>query len=278
VKSDWAREAFRRDYVVPLPPPSPRLLVDPRPHGVSVRWDASPETVRDPSTGLEDFEGYRIYVSRGDEDLVPGIEWSLVGQADKIDQIGFNSGLDHLRDPYPGAGFTYEYRFDLESLKDGHKYWVAVTAYDTGDPETPSLESGLGQNSTLFVPGAEADPGGQNVTVFPNPYRGRAEWDGVSERERFLWFAHLPPRAEIRIFTLGGDLVDTIQFDGRTYRAANAAGVNDPDGEDPVLAGGIAAWDLLSWNNQPVASGLYVFSVRNLDTSHVETGRFMVLK
>ena len=280
VKADWAREAFRRDYVVPLPPPSPRLLVDSRPHGLTIRWDASPESVRDPSNGIEDFEGYRIYVSRGDEDGIPGIEWSLVGQADKVDQIGFNTGFDHLRDPFLADSLTYDYRYDLESLRDGHKYWIAVTSYDTGDPETPSLESGLGQNKTLFVPGAEARAAGSEgkVTVFPNPYRGRAEWDGVTERERFLWFAHLPPRAEIRIFTLGGDLVDTIQFDSGIYQAANAAGVNDPEGEDPVLAGGMAAWDLLSWNNQPVATGLYLYSVRDLDTNRAESGRFMVLK
>jgi hypothetical protein len=278
-RADWAREAFRRDYIVPLPPPSPRLFVDPRPHAITLRWDASPESVRDPSTNLEDFEGYRVYVSRGDEDGIPGIEWSLVAQADLRDELGFDSGLDHLSEPYTGEGQNYDYRYNVRSLKDGHKYWVAVTSYDTGDPETPSLESGIGQNRTLCVPGTESDPGDERkVVVFPNPYRGRASWDGVTERERFVWFANLPPRAEIRIYSLAGDLVDTIQFESDSYNAANAAGVNDPIGENPVLSGGIAAWDLLSWNSQPVATGLYVFSVRDLDTGDLESGRLMVIK
>jgi hypothetical protein len=235
--------------------------------------------VRDPSTNLEDFEGYRVYVSRGNEDGIPGIEWSLVAQADLRDGLGFDSGLDHLAEPYTGEGQNYDYRYNVRSLKDGHKYWVAITSYDTGDPETPSLESGIGQNRTLCVPGTESDLGDERkVVVFPNPYRGRASWDGVTERERFVWFANLPPRAEIRIYSLAGDLVDTIQFESDSYNAANAAGVNDPLGEDPVLSGGIAAWDLLSWNSQPVATGLYVFSVRDLDTGDLESGRLMVIK
>ena len=122
--------------------------------------------------------------------------------------------------------------------------------------------------------------GSIEVVVFPNPYRGRASWDGVRERERFIWFSNLPPVAEIRIYTLGGDWVDSIEFNAATYDGANAAGVYDPgSGEDrPVLSGGAAAWDLLSWNNQPIATGLYLFVVNDRTTGRMQSGRFMVLK
>ncbi len=281
-KADWAREAFRRDYIVPLPPPSPRLVVEPRPGGVTVRWDASPEAIEDPATGLIDFAGYRVFLSRGDTDA-EGIIWFPVAEVDLVDGLGFDTGLDHVRESYtdPETRRQYDYRFDVDSLKDGHKYLVSVVSYDTGDPETPSLQSGLSQNRTAFVPGAEPDPAGASeVMVFPNPYRGTADWDGATARERVMWFANLPPRGELRIFTVSGDLVDTVEFDAATYHAAGTAGVYDPGrGEDrPELSGGAVAWDLLSWNNQPIASGLYLFSVRNLDTGDHQTGRFMVLK
>jgi hypothetical protein len=283
-KFDWAKVAFDRNYVVPLPPPSPLSLAQPRPQGVTLRWDSSPEFVRDPASGRLDFAGYRIFVSDGESDE-GGILWNKVGEADvKGDSIGFETGLDFIRDPYTAPdGRVYDYRFDIEGLKDGFKYWLSVTSFDFGDVETntPPLESGTSQNRTAFIPGVQADPGNQlGVVVYPNPYRGRAAWDGATERERVIWFANLPPRAEIRIYTLAGDWVDSIEFDAGIYDGRNAAGVYDPGaGQDrPVLSGGTAAWDLLSWNNQPIATGLYLFSVRDRDTDRMQTGRFMVLK
>jgi hypothetical protein len=283
-KFDWAQIAFERNYLVPLPPPSPRLLADPGPAGLKLRWDASPESVRDPASGVLDFAGYRLYVSRGESEG-GDIIWYQVGEADVAgDSLGYETGLDFMRDPYIAAdGQSYEYSFDVDGLKDGHKYWVSVTSYDFGDvaTNTPPLESGTSQNSTITISGTDAQANGEReVLVFPNPYRGRASWDGRRERERIIWFGNLPARAEIRIYTLGGDLVDTIDFDSATYDGRNAAGVYDPDGfqDRPVLSGGIAAWDLLSWNSQPIAAGLYLFVVRDLDTERTQTGRFMVLK
>jgi len=116
------------------------------------------------------------------------------------------------------------------------------------------------------------------VSVFPNPYRGSAVWDRSRATGRFIWFVGIPQRAKIKIFTLAGDLVDEIDFDGDSYAGANARGVNDGSGDVPVLSGSMAAWDLRSQSGQPISTGLYLFSVTDEDSGESQQGKFLVLK
>ena len=44
------------------------------------------------------------------------------------------------------------------------------------------------------------------------------------------------------------------------------------------MAGGIHAWDILSDNSLRLSSGLYLFSVQDLDTGEVDTGKFVILR
>ncbi len=277
LNASWAQRAFDSNYVIPQPPPSPRVHLDPGPNQVTVFWDAQPETIPDPASGLLDFEGYRVYLS------ADNAAFSLVRDLDVADSIGFNTGFADVRHDTTIGGIDYDYRLTIPSVRNGFRYWVSVTSYDIGDPGQglPPLESGIPQNKTLIVPGSDAVPAGarsRKVTVYPNPYRGQAAWDGVLPRERLLWFNHLPERCVIRIFTLSGDLVDEIPFDGSTYHAGGVFLLDRPDENAPVLSGGQAAWDLITREDQPVASGLYFFAVEDLATGDVETGKFVILK
>ena len=90
------------------------------------------------------------------------------------------------------------------------------------------LESGRTQNEVMVVPAPRAGERSGGVVVFPNPYRVEARWDaGEGVRNRYMWFANLPPRCTIRIYTLAGDLVYEYDFDGATYNGANARGIYD---------------------------------------------------
>jgi hypothetical protein len=121
------------------------------------------------------------------------------------------------------------------------------------------------------------------VVVYPNPYRVEARWDeGTLVRDHYLWFANLPRRSLLRIFTLAGDQVFETRFDGAAYRGEGARGLYDPrqdlDTPPPNLSGASYAWDLITDQGQAVATGLYLFSVEDLDTGHVSRGKFMVVK
>ena len=98
--------------------------------------------------------------------------------------------------------------------------------------------------------------------VVPNPYVGAASFEperfAVSGRgDRRLEFRAIPQSATIRIYTVGGDLVQTLRQDG------------SPEG--------YVAWDLRTKDNLDLAPGLYLFHV---DAPGVGThiGKFAVVK
>ncbi|MCK4306053.1 MAG: hypothetical protein KAY24_17570 [Candidatus Eisenbacteria sp.] len=285
--ASWAQTYFDLEGEIPLPPPSPRLHVEASHSTLSLWWDRGPFAFIDPKSGKEDFEGFRVYVS--EEGKAEG--FCLVGEYDIIDTVFYNTGLDAITPQEPllvmegGTPVTYDFKLDLHDLRDGFKYWVSVTSFDTGSHEIAPLESGIAQNRTFAIPGAKREEvPGQKVIVFPNPYRGDAAWDEPLDRDRYLWFAGLPHRCEIRIYNLAGDLIQTIDFDADEYGATDVRGIYDPTDswnparEIPVLSGGMAAWDLTTRKDQAAATGLYVFSVKDLETGKVERGKFLIMK
>jgi hypothetical protein len=109
---------------------------------------------------------------------------------------------------------------------------------------------------------------GQNIYVFPNPATraSLAEFqkqpasgdDPTGER---IMFMNLPEaRNTISIFTASGDLLATVEHDGRTQ-------------------GGAAAWNLITRNGQEIVSGIYLYSVQS-DEGRFEDfqGRFVVIR
>lgn len=281
--ADFAQFAADIGYKLPAPPPSPRVHVETAQQRVDIYWDDSPEFAEDPTSpapGHRDFEGYRVYL--GLDRQRP----TRVGQFDLVDTTGFNTGLDSVRLAPPRVidGITYRYRFSVPRLRDGFNYFGAVTSYDTGDEQVSSLESGLSQNKFQAVPNpAAGERGSDKVVVYPNPYRVEARWDqGTLVRDHYLWFANLPKRAMLRIFTLSGDRIFETRFDGDTYRGQGARGLYDPqqdiDTAAPTLSGASFAWNLITEEGQAVATGLYLFSVEDLDSGHTSRGKFMVVK
>ncbi len=280
--ADYAQFAADIDYKLPTPPPSPRLAVRCRDHALDLYWDDSPEFTTDSTSqapGFHDFEGYRVYLGTDRNRL------DRVAQFDVPDTSGFNTGLDSLRltVPFVQGAFTYRNHFAIEGLRDGFSYFGAVTSYDIGDAQTPSLESGVAQNKFLAVPLTTPGAPAGGVTVFPNPYRVEARWDqGRLARDHYLWFANLPPRANLRIYTLSGDLVQEVRFDGSNYRGEGARGLYDPrhtlDTPPPVLSGSSWAWNLISRNGEAVATGIYLFSVEDLASGKVSRGKFVIVK
>jgi hypothetical protein len=279
----FAQLAFDFNYVIPEPPASPRMAIVPSDGALEVYWDHSSEFDSDPTSpapdGL-DFEGYRVYVGRENEAL------ARVGQYDLRDTTGFDTGLEAvaLADSVQIDGSWYHYRQRVTGLKTGFKYQVAVTAFDTGDDQIESLESGVTQNLSQAVPApSPAEAVSRRVTVFPNPYKVEAQWDtGALVRDHYLWFANLPQRCTIRIYTLAGDLVKSFAFDGATYDGANARGLYDPAADAatgaPSLSGSLFAWDMITDQGQAAASGLYLYAVEDASSGAVQRGKFLVLK
>ena len=276
-----AKRAYDLDYLVPTPPPSPRMKVVARANAVDLYWDDSPESVIDPTSPIgRDFEGYRVHIGTNRDSLDLAAQFDLT--TPPHDTTGFNTGFNAIRLPQPAVfdGVSYPYKFTIDHLRDGFKYFAAVTSYDLGTVDIESLESGVSQNEAMVVPAPAAGEHTGGVTVFPNPYRVEAAWDRTTQAiDHYLWFANLPTHCTIRIFTLSGDLIYESDFDGATYDAQNARGVYVPGADiKPTLSGSMFAWNMVTRQGQAVATGLYIWAVQDHSTGKRETGKMLIVK
>jgi hypothetical protein len=279
--ADYAQFAHDLNYRLPSAPPSPLVFVEAGSQHADVWWDDSPESTVDPTSpapGGRDFEGYRIYL--GPDQQAP----TQVLQFDVRDATGFNTGLESALAPEPLVRdrVRYRYRRRIEGLKDGFRYWGAVTSYDTGDSAVASLESGLSQGKFMVIPTATASEH-TGVFVFPNPYRVEAVWDaGRPPRDKVIWFGGLPERCVIRAYTLAGDQVLSFDYDGRVYHTENVRGLwtpdHNPDTGAPAVSRAAFAWDLISDRGQAIASGLYLWAVEDRSDGSVQRGKLLVIK
>jgi hypothetical protein len=282
-------------FVLPEPPPSPRLRVEALENKIEVYWSRSPsETAIDPISKEVDFEGYRIYQSALGFDVADvqlrEAALNLVGEYDLPENgLFLETGLSSIALPEPvtfeGDTTTYHYRYVFDNVADGWQHLVAVTAFDRGDVvnNVPSLESAPATNLRSVFTGKAPNEGFANGDPFayPNPYYARADWEGSSsfEEDRKLMFANLPPRAEIRIYSTAGDLIDVLDHEAATYQGGDIRWYDTySDPESSTFSGGEHGWDLLSTDNQIIARGLYLFVVIDKDTQEKRQGKFVVIK
>ena len=274
-------------YILPAPPPVPNMYVEIESKKVILYWQNNAESFLDPISQEADFEGYRIYGARKTDNESLG-EFSLLLETDKENDIGYNTGFSMIEiqnnygepDSININNTYYHYKFENSEIKDGWLNYYAITAYDRGDPDAnlESLESSIYSNRVYVYPGESAsieDQWPDEPTVYPNPYRGQALWDGYGSRNKMIWFRNLPEEAEIRIFSLAGDLVDVIQHD-ESYKGQDINNIDER--KNPLMSGGEHAWDLITMYDQATASGLYLFTVEDKNSGKIKEGKFLIIK
>jgi hypothetical protein len=206
------------------------------------------------------FEGFRLY--RSEDPKGSNATFSLLKEFDKPGDIwGYNTGI--------------QYDYVDSNLTPGKTYWYAVTSFSIEDTVTrhkrESLESSISENTVvgnkakIVMPFVVVNEKGK-VQVVPNPYRVDEDyttgikWEGDiiqwKEEKRLIKFINLPAKCTLRIFSLAGELVHTIEH-------------NDPmKGEE--------GWNLISGSNRTVASGIYLFSVES--DFGTQIGKFVIIK
>ncbi|MEJ2194464.1 MAG: hypothetical protein P8X73_06335 [Ignavibacteriaceae bacterium] len=277
-------------YILPAPPLTPRVKVIPDNQKATIYWDKRSELSIDPISGERDFEGYRLYRTQAGFDLTENqdIFASLVTLASfdsAANNNDFDTGFEQvaLSEPatFPGDSIEYWYKFEIDNLLNGWQYIFSVTAFDKGDPNNNllPLESSALANFERILPGTPAvEDQNVQVGVYPNPYYGEAYWDGNSERLRKIYFFNLPAVCEITIYTLAGDIVKTIQHNN----LSNGSDIRwfetyASDGKQK-LAGGEQPWDLISDYDQAVATGMYLYTVKDENNGEIKRGKFLIIK
>jgi hypothetical protein len=178
---------------------------------------------------------------------------------------------------------TRYYHLLRQDVPNGFPMFVNVTAMDHtyGRDEYDNLvPSGLGlagepANGPVPVtprPDAQTPQSrreeGNNIYVFPNPATREAlaefhgQYPSLDDPTGVrICFTNLPEAHNtIRIFTVAGDLIDTIEHDG-------------------YHEGGQAFWNLVTRNGQEVVSGIYLFSVHSDQSVFDEyRGKFVIIR
>jgi hypothetical protein len=109
----------------------------------------------------------------------------------------------------------------------------------------------------------QASLGLDNIFVVPNPYVATSVFEPpntfrTGRGERRIYFMHLPPECTIRIYTITGQLVQTLH---------HSSSIDD----------GQLAWDLISKDGMNIAYGVYIFHVEAPGIGET-IGRFAVIK
>ncbi|QQS38046.1 MAG: hypothetical protein IPM56_08945 [Ignavibacteriales bacterium] len=277
-------------YILPSPPTPPIVKVVPENQKAIIYWDDRAENSVDPISGLRDFEGYKIYRTQAGFDLTEtqDIRGAMVLQAqfDSTDNdVGYNTGFSYVRleQPvtFPNDPVEYRYRYEVPNLLNGWQYIFSVAAFDEGDPanELDVLESSPLANFERILPGTpSSEDANLEVGVYPNPYYANAIWDGSSERLRKIYFFNLPAECEITIYTLAGDVIKRIQHNKESNGSDLSWFENYANDGKQKFAGGEHAWDLLTDNDQAIATGLYLFTVKNNSNGEIKKGKFLIIK
>ncbi len=153
LNAETSTQVLEADYRFAQPPTKPTVTAVGGDGRVTLYWDTKAEESVDPLTGLEDFQGYKVYRSRdytfsdvytitdanGNPFLGKGLEqWDLIdtlsgfhpvdypGRAVKF-YLGNNSGLAH--------------QYIDSTVTNGVNYYYAVVAYDSGTNEIPPTEN-----------------------------------------------------------------------------------------------------------------------------------------
>ncbi|MCK4427044.1 MAG: hypothetical protein KAW16_01020, partial [candidate division Zixibacteria bacterium] len=173
--------------------------------------------------------------------------------------------------PADTADDYWDYKYEIEAFP-GEPLYFAVTAFDVGNPQTglSSLEGSKHANAVWVYAFDEPEvvkKKGLGVIVSPNPYRIDGNYypeyeKGDGNFDKRLRFLNLPTQCTIRIYTLDGDLVRTLEH-------------NKEEGD---LNATYHYWDLVSRNTQAVVSGLYLFCVEDKKTGETQVGKFVIIK
>ncbi len=241
-------------FNVPFAPASPSLNGFSENDRVRLTWS---DNQQDPRGGP--ITGYRIYRDyKRPASIVPtDTNWvQIAGEGcDKV-------YLQISECPLLPAGTT-EF-IDTEVVRGENYYYYITAVNDRGIESSPYLNrtgtSANRQDEALNPTRAPDNDWKNNVVVVPNPYHplGAKTYGG-----RRLNFLNLPPYANIHIYTITGDRVQTIKHNSDT-------GDEDWERQD-------------TFSTMEVVSGVYLYVVEETDQSGNATGeqaigKFVVIK
>jgi hypothetical protein len=190
------------------------------------------------------------------------------------------------------------YRYEDHNVKNGFLYFYSVTAFDSTGVGQGKVELN-GRRAAVEAEGVTPQSPANakdKVWVVPNPYRGvhsiqerPSAWDLTPNASdptgTHIDFYGLPDgQWSIKIYTLSGDLVNTLNSNDAVDASTRSSTVIDSNGkshtnvtrQQDTPGDGQARWNLISRNGQDVVSGIYLFTVAS--KRGTERGKFVIIR
>ena len=153
--------------------------------------------------------------------------------------VAWNEGTAPPYDrPLPESGTVFVIQTNKQS-QPGDKYTFSTDGYGATQPAGDRARERLA-----------------DIGIVPNPYKGASDYE-VSQLTNEVRFTNMPDVATIRVFTLNGTLVKTIEK------------------SSPGIA--TISWNMTTEQNLPIASGLYLIHVTVPDVGETVL-KFAVIK
>jgi hypothetical protein len=263
-----ARTLFADGLAISDPAPLTPYLEEPLATGkeVTLQWQCDSEED-------DDFAGYRVYRSNV-SNVGP---WNLIREyATKpysnscVDTLKIGFPTFYAVTAYDQAGYeSNQGAADTKTLEG--VYATTLPSDYSGDCETSCAEQCQGCPECLQAcleecMSAKRSHALDRVMVSPNPYRGSGDWERLDYESRLV-FMNLPGECAVYIYSMTGEQLDVVYH--------NMAGDTSPDPAGNETGG--ESWDMLTSNNQSIASGIYIFRVVSEDYGE-KIGKFAVIK
>lgn len=223
-----AQAVYQNKYVaVNLPPASPNMEIIPVPENqsITVNWSPVEKTWKDPQSGTNDFQEFRLYRS----------------------SISFNGPFELVRSVDPTKSTDISRFFDEKknkwvvedrTISLGAGYYYAVTSVDKNGNESGMTNRNTNPVYAIRKPSDQVS----NVKVFPNPFK-KVSGFPVSGAENSIVWTNLPAKCTVRIYTSNGELIKTMEHN------------NQNSGEE--------TWDQLTDARQRTSPGIYFWTVES---------------
>jgi len=220
--------------------------------------------------GTTDVDGYRVYRSQdfqysgeGVEPAFRGAAWTMIADIPRSEfAVYFNTAENKYQFLDKTAKFGQRYGYYVSAYRTSPKAWTSANGTSvTGLPELASGDV----NRSLPVTPAPGPVNSLKVFAAPNPYvYGDPLRTFGSSNPWAIEFRNLPETATIRIYTLAGDLVRTLE--------------HKPDSRGNVY--GSEQWDQKTNSGLLVAPGVYIYHVQPhvAGISGTFTGKIMIIR
>ena len=233
IHADRARDIYRNGLRL-VPPPKPVVNATAFDNHVNLTWSNAQEfTYVNLTTGAKLIKEYRVYRTGDPSRKAWGTPVAI------IPRDTTRTTVDTAAYVWPDSVRNFSYMSYSVTVLD-------VDSLESGKAFLPS-DQRAAENTVEVRPVNSPREGLDAIRVVPNPYVISASWERkrlgdplLGEPIRDLAFTHLPGRCTIRIYTLDGNLVKTIEHTSGT---------------------GTEFWDLRSYSNQLIATGVYFYHV-----------------